>query len=138
MLTMKLFYRLSLAACTLQDALHPLDYEGSIVRARPLVRTRPLITNNYTHFSEADNAAGTLRPAYMSSGLSRFGGFAESRARHTVCLVWVPASPMSYLEPAPPPRAFAAEGLSSVPVAFGLACRLVLPSSSPTVFIGLL
>lgn len=140
MLTMKLFYQLSQAACTLHDALHSLDHEGSMMRARPLVRTRPLITvhDNYSSSSLSGYAADTLRPAYMSSGLSRFGGIAETHTRQAICLVWVPASPMSYLEPAPPPRAFAVEGFSSVPVAFGLACRFVLSLSSLTELIGLL
>ena len=72
MLTMKLFYRLSQAVCTLQDALHPLDYEDFILTARRHSSIRPPITFHDNHSSLSDVAANSLRPAYMSSGAFPF------------------------------------------------------------------
>ena len=72
MLTMKLFYRLSQAACTLQDALHPSDYEGSMLTARPHSSIRPLITVHDSYLSLSNIATNDLRPACMSSGAFPF------------------------------------------------------------------
>ena len=44
-------------------------------------------------------------------GLFRFGGISETRTWQIVCLLWVPTSPMSYLEPAPSTQGICSGGL---------------------------